>query len=123
MYKDNGVVQYRYKEYQSIEANPLAKSLVVDTIEFYADLLSKWIDEKGLSGSDVVVISPITKNEHFIEIFDKSYRKISNNYIVPFHHSDLLNSFERNREPEDMDSLVFVNQEPKIRKVLLGEDN
>lgn len=122
MYKDNGVVQYRYKEYQTIEANPLAKSLVVDTIEFYADLLSKWIEEKGLSGSDVVVISPITKNEHFIEIFDKSYRKISNNYIVPFHHSDLLNTFERNREPEDMDSLVFVNQEPKIRKVLLGEE-
>ncbi len=123
MYKDNGVVQYRYKEYQSIEANPLAKSLVVDTIEFYADLLSKRLMEKWLSGSDVIVISPITKNEHFIEIFDKSYRKISNNYILPFHHSDLLNTFERNREPEDMDSLIFVNQEPKIRKVLLWEED
>lgn len=122
MYKDNGVVQYRYKEYEVIEANPLAKSLVVETIEFYAELLSKWLYEKALSGSDVVVISPITKNEHFIEIFDKAYRKISNNYIVPFHHSDLLNTFGRNREPEDMDSLVFVNQEPKIRKTLLGEE-
>ena len=122
MYKDNGVVQYRYKEYEVIEANPLAKSLVVETIQFYAELLSKWLYEKALSGSDVVVISPITKNEHFIEIFDKSYRKISNNYIVPFHHSDLLNTFGRNREPEDMDSLVFVNQEPKIRRVLLGEE-
>jgi len=122
MYKDNGVVQYWYQEYQTIESNPLAKSLVVDTIEFYADLLAKWLHEKWLSGSDVVVISPITKNEHFIEIFDKSYRKISNNYIVPFHHSDLLNTFGRARAPEDMDTLIFANQEPKIRKELLWED-
>jgi hypothetical protein len=46
MYKDNGVVQYWYQEYQTIESNPLAKSLVVDTIEFYADLLAKWLHEK-----------------------------------------------------------------------------
>ena len=123
MYKDNWVVQYRYKEYQTIESNPLAKSLVVETIEFYADLLSKRLYEKWLSGSDVIVISPITKNEHFIEIFDKSYRKISNNYIVPFHHSDLLNSFGRNRAPEDMDTLIFVNQDPKLRTELLWEES
>ena len=48
MYKDNGVVQYRYKEYQSIEANPLAKNLVVETLEFYSQLFCKWLYEKGL---------------------------------------------------------------------------
>jgi hypothetical protein len=48
MYKDNGVVQYRYKDYQSIEANPLAKSLVVETLEFYSQLFCKWLLEKNL---------------------------------------------------------------------------
>lgn len=121
MYKDNGVVQYRYKEYQAIEANPLAKELVVETLEFYSQLFCKRLYEKHLGGMDIIVISPITKNEHFIETFNKEYRKMSNNYIVPFHHSNSLNSFGKEREPENMDSLVFVNQEEKIRKLLLGE--
>lgn len=121
MYKDNGVVQYRYKEYQAIEANPLAKELVVETLEFYSQLFCKRLYEKHLGGIDIIVISPITKNEHFIETFNKEYRKMSNNYIVPFHHSNSLNSFGKEREPENMDSLVFVNQEEKIRKLLLGE--
>ncbi|MDD3262272.1 MAG: hypothetical protein PHR61_00330 [Candidatus Absconditabacteria bacterium] len=121
MYKDNGVVQYRYKEYQAIEANPLAKELVVETLEFYSQLFCKRLLEKNLGGMDIIVISPITKNEHFIETFNKEYRKMSNNYIVPFHHSNSLNSFGKEREPEDMDSLVFVNQEDKIRKFILGE--
>ncbi len=69
---------------------------------------------------DIIVISPITKNEHFIETFNKEYKKMSNNYIVPFHHSNALNSFGKEREPENMDSLVFVNREERIRKLLLG---
>lgn len=48
MYKDNGVVQYWHKEYQTIEANPLAKSLVVETLEFYSQLFCKWFNEKNL---------------------------------------------------------------------------
>ena len=45
---------------------------------------------------------------------------MSNSYIVPFHHSDNLNTFNKEREPEDMDTLVFVNQEEKIKKLLIG---
>jgi hypothetical protein len=119
MYKDNGVVQYRYKEYQAIESNPLAKELVIETLEFYSQLFCKRLCEKQLGWIDIIVISPITKNEHFIEIFNKEYRKMSNSYIVPFHHSDKLNSFHKEREPEDMDTLVFVNQEEKIKKHLM----
>jgi len=95
--------------------------LVVETLEFYSQLFCKRLLEKNLGGMDIIVISPITKNEHFIETFNKEYRKMSNNYIVPFHHSNSLNSFGKEREPEDMDSLVFVNQEEKIRKLLLEE--
>jgi hypothetical protein len=47
MYKDNGIVQYRYKEYEFIESNPLAKGLVTDTLQFYSQLFCKWLYEKN----------------------------------------------------------------------------
>jgi hypothetical protein len=121
MYKDNGVAQYWYKDYDFIEANPLAKWLVIETLEFYSELFCKWLNEKWLVWSNVIVISPITKNAHFIETFDKEYRKISNNYIIPFNHSEALDTFGKEREPEDMDSLVFMNQEKQIKNLLAGD--
>lgn len=121
MYKDNGIVQYRYKDYTFIESNPLAKGLVMETLDFYSQLFCKRFYEKNLTWTDIVVISPITKNVHFIEAFDREYRKISNNYIVPFHHSDYLHYFDTTRDPEDMDGLVLINKEEKIRSKLLGE--
>lgn len=119
MYKDNWIVQYRYKDFDFIESNPLAKSLVVETLDFYSDLFCKRLYEKNLIWNDVIVISEITHNIHFLDIFNANYRKITNNYIVPFHHSDILNKFQTNREPEDMDTLVLINNEEKIRKYLL----
>lgn len=119
MYKDNWIVQYRYKDFDFIESNPLAKSLVVETLDFYSDLFCKRLYEKNLVWNDVIVISEITHNIHFLEIFNTNYRKITNNYIVPFHHSDILNKFQTNREPEDMDTLVLINNEEKIKKYLL----
>lgn len=123
MYKDNGIVQYRYKDYDFIEANPLAKGLVIETLHFYSTLFCKWFYEKNLTWTDIIVISPITKNVHFIEAFDKEYKKISNNYIVPFHHSDYLNYFDLTRDPEDMDWLVLLNKEEKIKKKLTESDD
>jgi len=122
MYKDNGIVQYRYKSYEFIEVNPLAKSLVMETLEFYSQLFCKWLYEKNLVWNDVIVISSITKNVHFIDAFNSEYKKITNNYIVPFHHSDHLQTFDRKRDPEHMDVLVLLNREESIRKTMITED-
>ena len=116
MYKDNSIVQYRYKEYQFIESNPLAKSLVTETLQFYSQLFCKRLYEKNFVGNDVIVISPITNNVHFLEIFNAEYRKFTNNYILPFHHSDVLNNYSKTWEPEDMDALVLINREEKIKR-------
>ncbi|MDR2415642.1 MAG: hypothetical protein LBD75_03390 [Candidatus Peribacteria bacterium] len=48
MYKDNGISKYRYKQYEEIENNPFAKNLVLQTLEFYAQLLCKWIQEEHI---------------------------------------------------------------------------
>jgi hypothetical protein len=118
MYKDNGIVQYRYKEFDVIESNPLAKSLVSDTLQFYSQLFCKRLQEKNFVGNDVIVISPITKNVHFIDIFNAEYKKLTNNYIVPFHHSELLETFDRERDPDDMDALILMNREEYIKREL-----
>lgn len=49
MYKDNGIVQYRYKTYDFIEQNPLARDLVKETLQFYSQLFCKRFHEKGLT--------------------------------------------------------------------------
>ena len=48
MYKDNGISKYRYKNYEEIETNPFAKNLVVQTLEFYAQMLCRRIKESKL---------------------------------------------------------------------------
>lgn len=119
MYKDNGIVQYWYKTYDFIESNPLARGLVKETLQFYSELFCKRFNEKNLIGTDVIVISPITKNVHFIETFNEEYKKMTNNYVVPFHHSEMLNTFGKIREPDDMDAIILMNRDEKIRKTLL----
>ena len=119
MYKDNGIVQYRYKTYDFIEANPLAKWLVKETLQFYSELFCKRFNEKKLTWTDVIVISPITKNVHFIETFNEEYKKMTNNYVVPFHHSTMLNTFGKVWEPDDMDAIILMNRDEKIRNTLL----
>ncbi len=119
MYKDNGIVQYWYKTYEFIEGNTLAKNLVTDTLQFYSQLFCKRFNEKNLTGTDVIVISPITKNVHFIETFNEEYKKTTNNYVVPFHHSNVLHTFGKVREPDDMDAIILMNRDEKIRNTLL----
>jgi len=92
--------------------------LVTDTLQFYSQLFCKWLLEKNFIGTDIIVISPITKNAHFIETFNEEYKKLTNNYIVPFHHSELLNTFGKEREPDDMDALILMNREDGIRREL-----
>ena len=110
MYKDNGIGNYWYKNYDFIENNELAKQLVQETLEFYSQLLCKWLQDNFCSNTDIILVSSMTKNGHFLERFNKVYSKLSNNYIVPFHRAQKLERFGKNRDPEDMDILVSLNR-------------
>ena len=110
MYKDNWISKYRYKNYEEIEDNPFAKNIVVQTLEFYSDMLCKRINEKRFWLQNIFVISSIMRNWHFMEIFNKIYSKENNKYIVPFHYSENLDQFWKTREPEDIDALIYTNR-------------
>ena len=109
MYKDNWISKYRYKNYEEIEDNPFAKNIVVQTLEFYSKMLCKRINEKRFWLQNIFVISSIMKNWHFMEIFNKTYSRENNKYIVPFHYSENLDQFWKTREPEDIDALIYAN--------------
>ena len=111
MYKDNGISQYRYKDYSEIQNNALAENLVIETLEFYSTLFFSRLEEQNCMWNDIFVISPIVKNGHFMEVFNRKYREYTNNYIVPFHYSDKLDNFNREWEPDDMDTLIYLNRE------------
>jgi hypothetical protein len=56
------------------------------------------------------------KNAHFMEIFSKEYSKHNQNYLVPFHFPEELELFGKQREPEDIDALIFINT-VKIKEI------
>jgi hypothetical protein len=56
---------------------------------------------------------------HFIETFNEEYKKMTNNYVVPFHHSTMLNTFGKVRDPDDMDAIILMNRDEHIRNTLL----
>lgn len=109
MYKDNQIVKYRYKTAEEIEENPLAKNLVLESISFYVEFLCKWLDDLQLTDKDIFIISPIIKNGNFMDCFNKKYTTYHNKYIVPFHSSNQLETFDRQWDPDDMDTLIFLN--------------
>lgn len=97
MYKDNQIVKYWYKTSEEIDQNPLAKTLVLESISFYVEYLCKWLEDLGFTDKDVFLISSILKNGNFMEEFNKRYSRFHNKYIVPFHHSTQLHTFGKHR--------------------------
>lgn len=111
MYKDNWILPYRYKSSEDIQWNTIAEWLIVDTIDFFSTLFFSRLETEWYIWSDMFLVSPIVKNWYFMEVFNKKYREYSENYIIPFHYSDKLDTFDKVREPEDMDTLIYLNSE------------
>ena len=51
------------------------------------------------------------KHCNYILPVDETLIEYTNNYIVPFHYSDSLETFNKEREPDDMDTLIYLNRE------------
>jgi len=93
MYKDNDILDLWNKPQEQIDANPLAYNVVKQSVDFYVELLCKRLHEKKLSGSDIILVSPIIKNGYFLESFNQEYAKYAQNYIVPFHYSEQIETY------------------------------
>lgn len=118
IYKDNQIVKYRYKSQEEIEANPLAKNLVLEAINFYVGYLCKWLEDLNLTDKDIFLVSPIIKNGNFMDCFNTRYASYHSKYIVPFHSSTHLETFGKQRDPGDMDTLIFLNGKELKKQII-----
>lgn len=119
IYEEHGIIQFWNKSELEISENSLAFDFVKKGLTFYSQMLCKRLTEKWLKNNDVFLISSILKNGLFIDIFNTTYKKIedkiswqdnTNHYIIPFHRSSVLEDFWRNRKPNEMDVLVYLNR-------------
>ncbi len=106
MYKDNNILEYFDQKYEFIEKNKLAKDLILQTLHFFVDLLTRRMYEENLIWSDIFLISSIIQNTHFVEIFDETYKKYTNNYTIPFHKSQKLKDFPYK---DNINSRIYFN--------------
>lgn len=118
IYKDNQIVKYRYKSQEEIEANPLAKNLVLEAINFYVGYLCKWLEDLNLTDKDIFLVSPIIKNGNFMDCFNTRYASYHSKYIVSFHSSTHLETFGKQRDPGDMDTLIFLNGKELKKQII-----
>lgn len=109
IYQENNILPYLYKNVEDLDLNELAKDLVTKSLDFYAQMLTSRLQEKFGIGQDLIIISSIIKNTYFLDTLNKHYSKTISGYILPFHYSKKINTFQTNREPHEMDSLVYIN--------------
>lgn len=119
IYKDNGIMHFFYTKRDEINAQPLVKDIIMTSVDFFTEMLSKWLGEFITKENDLILISPLTTNSFFQESFNKRYNHYINGFILPFHHSNKLKTFDRNRTPDEMDILTFVNTRSDVEAKLL----
>ncbi len=119
MYDEHNISQFWNTPIMTIKNNPLAQELIEQSLTFYTQMLSKRLIEKGIVQSDIFLISSLLKNQYFIENFNTQYKKaiktytkiVRSNYIIPFQHSSLLETFGRTWSPEKIDILTYLNKD------------
>lgn len=109
MYKENGISKYRYKSASEIDQNTFAKNIVIQTLNDYSNLLCKRLKEIKIWWSTIFLISPIMKNSHFMDTLNQIYNQDFTSYIVPLHIPPEINQFNKKREIQDINPLIYLN--------------
>ena len=109
IYKENMISRYLYESVEEIEKNPYAKDLILKSLDFYSEMLSKRLVTHCGKNQDMILMSSLVKNQYFLDVMSRRYQEHVGGYILPFHYSSKLDTFGSVREPENMDSLIYVN--------------
>ena len=120
IFDDNNVSQFLYKSQQEIDSSPYARELVMQSVDFYTNMLNKRLRTHIHTGQDIILITPLVKNGYFLETLQKRYNQYINGYILPFHYSNKLETYNRDRAPDEMDTLVFLNSDREVIQSLMS---
>ncbi len=109
IYKENNVLPYFFKSAAEIEMNEFAKWLVVQSVDFFVETLMRWMKEFVKPGQDLIIVSSLIWNTYFLDRLNQQYKKNTNGFIVPLHHTNDLHTFQRQRESDEIDVLTMLN--------------
>ncbi len=109
IYKENNVLPFFFKSAAEIDLNEFAKNLVIQSVDFFSETLTRWMKEFVKPGQDLIIASSLLSNKYFLERFNEQYRKTTNGFIVPLHHTSDLHTFQRQRDSDEIDVLTMLN--------------
>lgn len=109
IYKENNVLPYFFKSTAEIEVNEFAKSLVIQSVDFFTETLMRRMKDFVRPGQDLLIASSLISNTYFLERLNEQYKKHTNGFIVPLHHTSDLHTFQRQWESDEIDVLTMLN--------------
>lgn len=109
IFEDNSIQDLYYNNFSDISWNELKERLLKSSLEFYTDMVSKWLGESVWKWENIIFVSDLLKNKYFLDIFIKFYSKYVWWYILPFNYSNKLNTYHRKWLNDYVDILTCIN--------------
>lgn len=109
IYKENNVLPYFFKTSEEIELNEFAKWLVIQSVDFFVETLMRWMKEFVAPWQDLIIASSLISNKYFLDRLNQQYKKTTNGFIVPLHHTSDLHMFQREWDSDEIDVLTMLN--------------
>ncbi len=117
-YADNNIVDLFYATDDQLDSHPLVKDIVYQSVDFFTQMLAKRLRQYIDQENDLILISSLTKNIFFQKQFNKWYNHFINWFILPFSHSNILDTYWRKRESEELNILTFLNSQKDFKKII-----
>jgi hypothetical protein len=108
IYAENNILPFFDATKSALEANSYAKWLVEQSVQFYVDMLMRWLRSCDTKW-DIFLVSSIVQNEFFMDMFSQSYQEFSQSFIVPITQIAWLKTYGRNWSPEEIDMQTAVH--------------
>lgn len=105
----NNIIAYLSKHDNEIQNNALVSSILEENMKFYMNIVLDWIKEHNEGISTCIISHPEFKNSVFYNTFVQEYQDHIGGYIIPnsIHHQ--LNTYDRNRQSNELDILTYLN--------------
>jgi hypothetical protein len=106
----NNVINHFNKSDVEIDQNPMAKSVLIESISFYNKIIINWIQEHNDDIKNCIINIPTLKNHLFINQLIESYSKEIWWYIVSTSTIDKnLKQYNKKRWMNELDILTYLN--------------
>lgn len=109
IFQENDILSLYHDSFQTHQFNDFAKKLISESIYFYWDMLCRWMKDFVSDWESVILISELSRNKFFLEVFTWLYNKYINWYILPFNHSRNLDDYGKKRLYNEIDVLTYIN--------------